>query len=142
MTARFRLTLGSLALMAALAAAACADDENPIEPTPDTPVSVTETFAGTIGPNGAKTDTFSVAASGTVQASLVKLEPDPAVIIGLSLGTWNGAACQVVLANDQTRLGNVLTATVSAAGRLCVRVYDAGGTLVEPATYEVTVVHP
>jgi hypothetical protein len=141
--ARVRMILGALALAAALAAAACTDDDDiPTEPTDPTPTTVTETFAGSISTNGARTEPFTVNAGGTVQAVLSKVEPDAAVVVGLSLGTWNGTSCQVVLANDQATQGSLLTATVSAAGRLCVRVYDAAGTLGGPITYEISLVHP
>jgi hypothetical protein len=67
--------------------------------------------------------------------------PDSAIVMGLSLGTWNGAACQIVLANDNATQGTVVTALASSLGSFCVRVYDVGR-LVEPTSYELQVVHP
>ena len=49
-------------------------------------------------------------------------------------------ACAVVLANDKATQGITITGTVNTIGNLCVRVYDVG-TVSEPQTYEVRVVH-
>ncbi len=62
------------------------------------------------------------------------------MILGISLGTWNGNTCQVVLAKDNATLGSIVLGTASSAGTLCARVYDVGN-LTEPASYEITVVH-
>ena len=59
----------------------------------------------------------------------------------MSLGTWNGIACQIVIANDKASSGTVVTGTASAIGNLCVRIYDIGevsGT----ASYSISVFHP
>ena len=117
------------------------DDETPTSPTP-TPVNVTDTFTGTIVQNGAQTHQFSTASSGTVTATLRTLVPDSALVVGLSLGNWNGTACQIVLANDAATVSAVLTGTVSAAGSLCLRVHDVGNISNTPAAYTVEVVHP
>jgi hypothetical protein len=124
-------------LLFAAAAAACEDDiTTPIAPDR---VAVTETFAGTLAPNDAETFPFA-SQSGIVTATLLNLAPDKSVILGLSLGTWNGLTCAIVLANDKAMEGVAITGTVNALGNLCVRVYDVGA-LVEPLTYEVRVVH-
>ena len=122
------------------AAAGC-DDETPTSPnTPSAPV--TETFTGTIAQNGAQTHQFSTVSSGTVTATLKTLAPDNALVVGFSLGNWNGTACQIVLANDAATGGAVLTGTVSAAGNLCLRLHDVGNITNTPAAYTVEVVHP
>ena len=46
--------------------------------------------------------------------------------IGVSLGTWNGVSCAIVIANDNISPGSSLTGRATAAGNLCVRVYDVG----------------
>ena len=120
--------------------AAC-DDETPTSPTP-TPVNVTETFTGTIGANGAQTHQFSTVSSGTVTATLKTITPDAALVVGFSLGNWNGSACQIVLSNDAATVNAILTGTVSAAGNLCLRVSDVGNISLTPAAYTVEVVHP
>lgn len=133
-----RLTF--LAMVLAVGAPACSSD-TPTTPTTTTPVTVTDTFAGTLNQNGAASYSFTTAASGNVTAALSSLAPDSSLIVGLSLGTWNGSSCQIVLANDKATQSAVIIGTASAAGSLCVRVYDVGN-VVGPATYEIQVNHP
>jgi hypothetical protein len=124
-----------------LALAACGDDDlvNPTDPTP--PPTFTETFSGTVTRNGAATHTFTTQASGTVTATLTTLAPDSTLIVGMSLGTWNGTACQLVITKDDATQGSVLTGGVSSLGSLCVRIYDVGN-VVDSIAYDITVVHP
>lgn len=117
--------------------AACDSTDTPTTPTPATPI--TETFTGSIAPNGAITSPFVTMASGAVSATLTSVEP--AVNMGLSLGTWNGTACQAVVANDNAPVSATITGSVTTVSSLCVRVYDVGF-VVNPVTYIVTVVHP
>jgi hypothetical protein len=126
----------------ALGLSACAEDDEILPPSTGNSPTTTDTFSGTLTPNGADTEPFSVAAFGNVVATITKLEPDTTVVVGLSLGTWNGSACTVVTANDKAVQGTIVSAQASGAGRLCVRIFDAAGTLPEPTTYELTVVHP
>ena len=108
-------------VLAAVTTSACGDDQ-PTNPTnPTTPTAVTETFEGTVTVNGAITHPFVVQTAGTVVARIAALEPADAVI-GLSIGTWNGVTCQIVLANDNAR------------------VYDVGK-LSQATSYQITVTH-
>lgn len=130
----------ALLVLATLGLAACDNTPNDTV-TPTTPTTtVTETFTGTINPNGAATHSFIVSAGGTVTATLTTITPEDSVA-GLSLGTWNGVICQVVLANDNAVLGNVVTGTVSSLGTLCVRINDTGK-LTGATDYTITVVYP
>jgi hypothetical protein len=129
-----------LAMVLAVGAAACGSDL-PTTPTPTPPVTVTDTFAGTLNRNGAASYSFTTASSGSVTAALTTLAPDSTLIVGLSLGTWNGFACQIVLANDKATQTSTVVGTASAAGSLCVRVYDVGN-VGDPTTYEIQVTHP
>lgn len=130
----------ALLVLATLGLAACDNTPNDTV-TPTTPTTtVTETFTGTINPNGAATHSFIVSAGGTVTATLTTITPEDSVA-GLSLGTWNGVICQVVLANDNAALGNVVTGTVSSLGTLCVRINDTGK-LTGATDYTITVVYP
>jgi hypothetical protein len=130
-----------LALALAVATASCGGSDTPTTPTPTTPVTVTDTFAGTLTQNGAASYSFTTAASGSVTAALTSLAPNSSLVVGLSLGTWNGFACQVVLANDKAIQSSVVVGAASSAGSLCVRVYDVGN-VGDPTTYEVQVTHP
>jgi hypothetical protein len=138
MTLRFQAVL-----LAALAfgATACGDDTQVTVPTP---IIITEPpFNGTLTVNGAVTQPFTATSFGTSTITLVSLDPNPdsTVKVSMSLGTWNGAACQIVIANDSAGAGTVLLGTVSSAGNLCVRMADPG-TLSGPVTFQVTISHP
>ena len=122
--------------------AACGNDltTTPTDTTP--PPTTTTLFSGTLERNGAVTHPFATARSGSVTVTLSTLNPDNTLTIGLSLGTWNGESCQTVIARDSTVVGNSIVGTASSSGNFCIRVYDAAGTLTEPTSYEVQVVHP
>ena len=85
---------------------------------------------------------FVVQRAGTVVAQIVTLAPDSTAVISLSLGTWNGQVCQIILANDAATSGalGVVTGTASTAGNFCVRVSDVGR-LTAPTDYEIIVRH-
>jgi hypothetical protein len=133
---RFRF----LAVALALGAAACGNN-TVTTPTPTTTPTVTDTFAGTLSPSGAATYSFTTAVSGNITATLSSLAPNSALIVGLALGTWSGNSCQVVIAKDQATLNSYVIGAASAAGILCVRIYDVGN-VTDPSTYEIQVNHP
>lgn len=135
-------TFRVFALVLAVTAAACSGEIDSFFPTTPDPVRVTETFSGTITINGAATHAFFTSTTGAVSATLISLGDNPPETIGLSLGTWSGAACSIVLAQDRATVSSVVTATVSTlGGSLCVRIYDVGS-LSAAVPYEVRVDHP
>ena len=129
-----------LAVLAVLALAGC--DNGPTTsrtvtlPTPE----VSETFSGALTKNGALTHAFVALGAGSVTATATTLDPSDA-IVGVALGTWNGVACAIVIANDAAAQGTVVTGVSAAAGHLCVRIYDAAGSLAGDTAYMLTVVH-
>lgn len=124
--------------LAVLVMFGCGDDVNtPTLPTPD---PVTEIFPGTLTVNGAVIHTFSAMAAGNLTATLSNIAPEDATI-GVSLGTWNGSACAVQIADLAVVRGSVVYGLVNQAGQLCVLVQDVGR-LGGSADYEITVVHP
>jgi hypothetical protein len=133
----------TLLALATLTTVACGDDETTPPTTPTTPTTptVTETFSGELKVNGASSYAFIVTAAGSVTVTLTSVDPAGTTSFGLSLGTWNGAACQTVIANDAALLNTTVTGSVTAATSLCARVYDAGR-LASPLNYTITVVHP
>jgi hypothetical protein len=128
-------------MLLSVAAAGCDNDVDTTTPTGPAP-TITETFSGTIVVNGAATHTFTIAAAGLVSATLTEITPDATVLIGMALGTWNGANCQIVLPKDDAIQGFVLTGQVSGPGALCARIYDPASRLTEALNYTITVVHP
>ncbi|MDP1571773.1 MAG: hypothetical protein Q8L86_17390 [Vicinamibacterales bacterium] len=142
----FRMTSSPLCsllvVLLAVTAAGCKRDTT-FDPTPVViPDPTTVVVEGSIMPNGAFTHPFLTFSFGTVQATLVALEPDPEAIVGLALGTWNGASCQVIIADDRATQGVVVTGRVASAGSLCVRVYDANGGLPGAVSFSIQLVHP
>ncbi len=129
-------------LVACVAIGLCGcSNTTPTTPSTTNPATTTDTFSDTLNPNGAKTFTFAVAAAGTVTATITVLSPDSTAIVGLSLGTWNGSACQIVLANDNATQGTSVTGSTTTTGTLCARVYDVGK-LTDVASFTMTVTHP
>lgn len=137
-----RVTIACTLVLPLLAAGCGNNAQTPTTPT-ETVTTVTDTFTGTLTRNGATSHPFPVVstAGGDVTASLKALSPDGAAVVGMSLGTWNGTACQAVLSNDRATVASALLGRATSAGTLCVRIFDVG-TLTEPQDYEVEVVHP
>lgn len=132
------LTLGVSVSLAAFTAA-CGGDLTDLETNPS--ITVTETFQSTLNPGGGTTHVFVVSGQGTIQATLTALGDDNTRVVGLALGNWNTNACQLAVANDNAFVSQALVATVSAAGNICVRVYDSKG-VPDATSYTLEVVHP
>lgn len=129
-------------LLLAPLVAGCGDDDVTDTPTAPTPIAVTESFMGTLAPNGGRTHEFTVQQAGTVTAKLAALSPDDTVVIGLSLGTWNGATCTVnTINNDKAALNASVVGTAQQTGLFCARIYDAAGTLTASTDYTIEVTH-
>lgn len=127
-------------LPVAMFAVACEGDIASFPTTPD-PVTVTETFTGTLNINGAATHAFVTLATGAVVATLVSLGENPPPAVGLSLGTMSGSTCSLILTNDKAVVTSVVTGTVTTlGGNLCVRIYDVGS-LTASVPYEIRVEH-
>jgi hypothetical protein len=123
---------------AALGAAAC-DDNSSLVPIAPTPVQQTETFAGILTVNGGVTFSFT-SNRGAVTATLSTVAPDSSVVMGMSLGVWNGISCAATLPNDQAVQGVTIYGTVNTTGALCVRIYDVGK-LADSLNFEIKVIH-
>ena len=132
-----RFPLAAL-VAAVLFTSACSN--TPTTPSTPTTTTVTDTFSGTLSRNGASSYAFSVSAAGFVYATLTTVA-DSTTVVGLSLGTWTGTSCTVVLSNDQAVQGTTVTGSVTGIGTLCARVYDVGK-VASPLDYQITVVHP
>ena len=147
MSHRLEMPLRRLVHCGLLALAFCAgcSSSNPsttTTPTTPTPTTVTETFQGTLTPNGAATYYFTATDAGTVTATLTTVSPDSTIVLGISLGVWNGTFCTPIIANDQAAQGAVITGTLAAAANLCVHIYDSQGNVVSSEAYTITANHP
>jgi hypothetical protein len=126
----------------ALGAAGC-DNQISVPTTPTTPTNViTESFSGSLTPNGGVSYFYNVTQAGSLAATIITLTPDSSIAVGLAIGTWNGATCQTVIVNDRAGLGSTVTGNASNAGSLCVRIFDATGTIPATTKFELVVVHP
>lgn len=137
-----RLSRVAAALILVAGAAAC-DDEGPTAPSTETPVTqnIVETFSGLLGPNGAVTFPFAVAASGTVTAQITAVAPDNTVAVGFTLGTWSGTQCAAVISNDNAIEFTQLVGSAGSSGSLCLRIHDVGR-LSSNLQFTMKVTHP
>jgi hypothetical protein len=134
--------LRALVLSIAVAAAGCEGEIANFPTTPD-PVTVTETFTGTLTINGAQTHNVFTGATGLVTATITSLGETAPAKVGFSMGTLSSVGtCTVIVHNDNSVVTTALTGTVAnLSGTLCVRVFDVGA-LTAPVDYTLTVSHP
>lgn len=139
----YRLMSRTLLILCSSALVTACGDNTPAPtlPSPGPPPAITETFTGNLNRNGAVTHPFLAGSSGDIRAVLDAIEPEEVSSIGLSLGTWNGSACQAVIANDNAISGAVLLGQASVASNLCLRIYDVGK-IAAQASYQITLIHP
>jgi len=131
----------AVAALLAVSAWACDETTTPTTPTPTPVEKVTDTFTGTLAPQGSAVHTFQVQAAGTVTTTLTAVGPDNTLTLGLSVGVWDGFICASVVGSQTAQQGSVFIGTATAAVNLCVTVYDVG-TVADSATYSVQVIHP
>ena len=128
----------STVLGLALVAVACADPVAPPAPTPVLP-TITEAFSDTLLQLGSNTHQFSVRQVGGLKISLADVSPPAAVTFGV--GTQSLIGCTLI---SQLRYepgaAAQLSGTATTTGQFCVMVYDSG-TLTEPVSYTVSVLH-
>jgi len=135
-----------LVAVAVLAMGACSNDTLSSLTTPTNPTIFTDTFTGTLSQNGSFTHSFTTANLGAVTVTIVSLAPNSSQIVGLSLGVFNGSACSTSpqtggSSSDTATTGSSITLNASAAGSLCVRLYDVGF-ITTPVLYTLQVTHP
>jgi hypothetical protein len=135
MPGRLRHTLPIVAL--ALAMAGCETTTSPQVPDPPDPTTVP--FTGTLTINGAVTHRFTTG-PGEINVRLQTLAPVSTVIIGMGLGVWTGASCNVLIADDEAIQNELLIGTGTASGEFCIRVFDVGR-LTAPTDYTLAVMH-
>ena len=110
--------------------------------TPSTNTSTTDTFNGTLAPNGSLVFTFSVATAGSVAVTLTAVSPATTGPLGLGVGPSSNDNCAIANSTSGATAGASpqLSATENP-GNYCVRVSDAGS-LTTASTVTVTVMHP
>lgn len=112
---------------------------NSTSPSDTTPK--TETFSGTLTPQGSSVFTFTVSKSGQVSLTLTSVAPTATTPLGLGIGTPNGTACTMSSSTPNAVAGSSAQISVNESpGTYCVRVFDSG-TLSATVTFTVTVAH-
>src|SRR5687767_8095604 len=129
----------AIVLLTATMLAGCGDDDPVDIPSQPTPVAVTETFNGTLTVNGAQTHSFPVDRPGSVSAQ-VKTLSDQAATLGISLGTYNGSSCAIMISKTDAVLNSTVVGTATTAGQFCVWLNDVGR-LTAGVDYSVDVTH-
>ena len=84
----------------------CSSGNTPQVPTQPSPVTITQSFSGTLTVNGAQTHSFTVDRAGTVSAQVKSLS-DQAATLGVSLGTYNGSACTIIISKTDAVLNTL-----------------------------------
>jgi hypothetical protein len=139
-----RLFLSILIPASLMFTSACTNALNDLLGTPTTTSgnTTTDTFNGSLAPNGSLVFTFSVATSGSVAVTLTTVSPATASPLGLGVGPSSNGTCTIANSTSGVTAGGSpqLSATESP-GTYCVKVSDAG-TLQTTSTVTVTVTHP
>ncbi len=148
---RLRGAALSLALVGlALGSGACQNNaNNPYLQLGPTPTTVTDTFTGTLNNSGdipvlRLTHTFTTTYTGTVSIGMTVNQPDPALLIGFGIGSWDTttSTCGPLLAWNNSATAGVSITGNALAGNFCVQVYDIGNLAAGAQTnYTITVTH-
>jgi hypothetical protein len=110
--------------------------------TPSTGTSTTDTFNGTLAPNGSLVFTFSVATAGSVAVTLTSVSPATTSPLGLGVGPSSSGSCTIANSTSGAiAAGNPQLSAMENPGTYCVKVSDAGS-LMATSTVTVTVTHP
>jgi hypothetical protein len=109
--------------------------------TASTPVPIVDTHTQVLGPNGAIVFPFTEVQAGAVVATLTTISPDSALTLQLDLGTWDGAACTLVVTASPAVQGSSASGTANGSGQLCARVSDPNGLITSSESITVTISH-
>ena len=78
--------------------------------------------------------------SGDINVTLKTLTPDTTGV-GLSLGAWTGASCNLTIVEANALPNSKLIGNATASGEFCTRIADDLGRLTGPVSYEIEVTH-
>ena len=129
----------SFPLLIATTFIGCGSSNTPQIPSQPTPVTITQSFSDSLNVNGARTHSFTVDRAGTVSAQVKSLS-DQAATLGVSLGTFNGVACAIIISNTAAVLNTTVAGTAQSTGQFCVWVNDVGK-LTAGVDYTIDVTH-
>ena len=140
-----RLFLSLLIPASVLIVSACSNPLGDLfgNPTaPSTSTSTTDTFNGTLAPNGSLVFTFSVATAGSVAITLTTVSPATTGPLGLGVGPSTNGNCTIANSTSGAiAAGSPQLSATENPGNYCVKVSDSGN-LMTASTVNVTVTHP
>jgi len=111
-------------------------------PTTPSNTPTTDTFNGSLAPNGSLVFEFSVATAGSVAVTLTTVSPATTSPLGLGVGQSSNGSCTIVTSTTgATAAGSPQLSATENPGNYCVKVSDAGS-LTTTSTVTVTVTHP
>ncbi len=128
----------------ALASSAC-DDVKDLYQFDSTPVTYTETFAGSLTTGGVSIHPFVVTVSGTVTLKLTAVTPDAAQVLGFDIGTWDGTNCNPIFGSGSRSATQGYSFQGSAiVANFCARIHDGENRIPADTTvnYTIQVDHP
>lgn len=130
-----------LLLAVVMAGSACSNPFSGLLGPSKNSSTTTDTFNGSLAPNGAIVFTFSVTTAGSVGITLTSVSPSTTGALGLGVGPSSNGACTVTNSTSSAVAGSAaqLTATENA-GAYCVKVSDVGN-LTTTSAVTVTVTH-
>ncbi len=105
--------------------AGCGSDDDPVAPTPTDARHGHRDVQRNADRQRRADSQFTVERAGTVTAQ-VKTLSDQAATLGVSLGTYNGAACQIIISNTAAVLNTTVAGTAQTTGQFCVWLNDVG----------------
>ena len=110
--------------------------------TPSSTTSTTDTFNGTLAPNGSLVFTFSVTTAGSVAITLTAVSPATTASLGLGVGPSSNGNCTIANSTSGAiAAGSPQLSAMENPGSYCVKVSDAGS-LTATSTVTVTAAHP
>ena len=123
-----------------LSVVGCSDPVVPAAPTPVAP-TITETFTGTLLPNGANSHPFSVQQIGGIKLSVTQIDPSAAISVGVGTPSTTSGQCLAIQSLTAVASpGTQISGTATIVGNFCIDVRDVGN-LVESVTYTIVVLH-
>jgi hypothetical protein len=136
------VAIGSVAISLSVA---CDNSGGSSAVTAPTAPSTTETFTGTVNPQGSDSHTFTVTATGELDVTLTAAGPPSTISVGLGLGTPSTTDPTVCSLLSNAALSTQAATTpqlvgTAAPGSYCVAVFDVGNQSAA-VTYTVTVTH-
>jgi hypothetical protein len=138
------MVAASLAIVAS-AVAACGGSSNTSNVVAPSATVTTETFTGTVQPQGFKIHTFTVATPGQVTVTMTAAGPPATISMGLGVGNPDASGNCIFLSGGTTSAvasatTPQLSGTLTASGAYCVEIADIGNAA-GPITYSIAVSH-